>query len=521
MGTKQFDNYADLITFTRASGGTALRPISYGSELVTNGTFDSDTDWTLESGWSISGGTLNGSSTGNDAYQTITCVVGKTYFVSYEITSYTSGQVFVKITQGGSQDSTAPRAQSVGSYTHTFVAKTTSVVIALDGIAAQPFAGSIDNISVKEVLFDQPNAPLTLFNHPTNIPRIEYDADGNRLGLLVEEQRTNLALRSEEFNSWWVRSGVDPIQPNVVISPSGELTADKIVTSNSLTQQKLRSGSSFSLSTVYTFSVYAKAAELSVFSLNFGNLGAHFRSFDLSLGTTAGTGVGSITFAGNGWYKCSWTQETAASSGAAFFYIYLSPSLAAVQGDGTSGVYIWGAQLEAGAFPTSYIPTSGSTATRAADVASIPTNAFGYNASEGTVVCEFQTAVPLGARGNEGIFSIEEDADNLHRAYLPASDAINWQFKSGGSSVFADAVTASFAPNVFSKAAIAFESGSQVSSFNGAAITTHGTSTATQPDATTLKIGYINTADMLGGHIKSIKYYPRRLSNAQLQELTQ
>jgi len=59
MGTKNYDNAADLITFSRASGGTSLRKISYGSELVTNGTFDADTDWALGAGVTISGGSLN------------------------------------------------------------------------------------------------------------------------------------------------------------------------------------------------------------------------------------------------------------------------------------------------------------------------------------------------------------------------------------------------------------------------------------------------------------------------------
>src|SRR5210317_1676470 len=90
MGTKNFDNYSDLITFTRASSGTALRPISYGDELVTNGTFDTDL-----SGWTDTS-ELTGSATWNSGAvdlfndggditkegrieQSFTTVVGKTY----------------------------------------------------------------------------------------------------------------------------------------------------------------------------------------------------------------------------------------------------------------------------------------------------------------------------------------------------------------------------------------------------------------------------------------------------------
>ena len=55
-------------------------------------------------------------------------------------------------------------------------------------------------------------------------------------------------------------------------------------------------------------------------------------------------------------------------------------------GNGTSGIYLWGAQLEEGAFPSSYIPTTTAAATRSADVASITGTAFSgwYRQDEGT-----------------------------------------------------------------------------------------------------------------------------------------
>ena len=104
---------------------------------------------------------------------------------------------------------------------------------------------------------------------------------------------------------------------------------------------------------------------------------------------------------GNGWYRCV-LQSAQASTVNAF----------SVSGSGTDNttstagtVYLYGAQLEAASFPTSYIPTTGAAATRARDIAQIPTSAFGYNNDKGTVVCEFDSAALYGST----IFTLDLD----------------------------------------------------------------------------------------------------------------
>jgi len=183
------------------------------------------------------------------------------------------------------------------------------------------------------------------------------------------------------------------------------------------------------------------------------------------------------------------------------------------------------AQLEAGSFPTSYIPTSGSQQTRSADVASIPVSAFGYNQDAGTVVVDFATQQPLGSRVNNGVFSLRDnstDADDLVRLYLPANGNLNAQVKSNSSSIFATGIFTDLPEQSETKAAFGFTSGSYAASVDGGATQSLSTST-TYPVAgeiTELAIGEINGSDFLNGHIKSIQYYPRRLTDAQLQELT-
>ena len=100
MGTKSFKNYEDLLTFSRASTGYALRPVSYGSELVTNGGFDTASDWTLKPGVSIGSGVLSsdGTTNGELARQVnIGLVSGKLYEVSFDVTSLTTGKFGVKL----------------------------------------------------------------------------------------------------------------------------------------------------------------------------------------------------------------------------------------------------------------------------------------------------------------------------------------------------------------------------------------------------------------------------------------
>ena len=190
MSTRQYDNFNDLVTFTRSSGGTALRPISYGPELVTNGTFDTDlSGWTEDASgvvtWSDGVALVgNGNGVSNTYFsQTVSAVSGKTYEIKVGVNLLSGAGVRIivdGVNQGGGGYFTSDQ---------TFYYTATSSTIDVEIYRFRNHTGSveIDNISVKEVLFDQAGAPLTLFNHLTDTPRIEYDADGNVLGLLVEE----------------------------------------------------------------------------------------------------------------------------------------------------------------------------------------------------------------------------------------------------------------------------------------------------------------------------------------------
>jgi hypothetical protein len=190
----------DLITFTRSTTGTALAKISYGEELVTNGTFDNDAVGATPSTWETnnanaslikqSDGTALFSSA-SFAYARVAnadrpIIPAGVYKVSFSIsdTSGSLSNVHVGVGTGGNT------INGDGDYQYLF----TSTSEQAYELQIRPNGGGtgafkIDNISVKEVLYDQPDGTLQLFNHPINKPRIEYDASGNCLGLLVEEAR--------------------------------------------------------------------------------------------------------------------------------------------------------------------------------------------------------------------------------------------------------------------------------------------------------------------------------------------
>ena len=177
------------------------------------------------------------------------------------------------------------------------------------------------------------------------------------------------------------------------------------------------------------------------------------------------------------------------------------------------------AQLEEGSFATSYIPTSGSQQTRSADVASIPVTAFGYNDQAGTVVVEFD--MNAGSSVDDSVvFQIDDTTANERLNVMEQNNQSRLFMSSGG--VTQDSISnESISEGVMHKVAVAVATDDNAMSTDGST-TEAGDGTSIMPvGVTTLRLGAVHNPNwQLNGHIKSLKYYPRRLTDAQLQELT-
>ena len=223
-----------------------------------------------------------------------------------------------------------------------------------------------------------------------NVPRIDWST--GEAALLVEPQRTNLITYSEDFNFWtYVRSSISSSQ---TISPDGLLGGTKLIANVDNNTHQIQKLLHTGISSSLVYSIFLKKSEFSYCTLRIqdnaanvnGTNNSYFASFDLNTGAfvideSQGSPINTfhnIEDYGNGWFKCvvGLTKKGDATRTDLQIYIGNVGGMRDIFiGDGISGIYIWGAQIEQASTASSYIPTNGNTVTRLADNISVPTPA--------------------------------------------------------------------------------------------------------------------------------------------------
>ena len=359
-----------------------------------------------------------------------------------------------------------------------------------------------------------------------NVLRRDFDprlaSTAERCGYLIEEARTNLALRSEDFSyaDWTLNRAT--VTTNAAVAPDGATTADFLKEDNTTGDHYALQNIAYT-SAVYTFSVFAKpnGRDWILFAENSsGTRRTWFNITTGAVGTTNGAHTATITSVGNGWYRCSITF-TAVSATTTLSYV--APANAngtnSYAGDNASGVYVWGAQIELGSFASSYIPTAGSTVTRAADLVTLAGTLFPLNQSEGTLYAKFARQTQLDGYA----IAIDDGTVNERMGiYQKTGGTIGFLLADGGTQQLgADGLisTSTVAINTQMKAAAAYKLNDSAAALVGE--TVRSDNVCTMPTTTTLVFGaqQFSSSLRLNGWLFEAAYFPTRKTNSQLQAL--
>jgi len=339
-------------------------------------------------------------------------------------------------------------------------------------------------------------------------------------GLLIEETKTNLCLRSENFGTTWstFNSSTSLISQD---APNGDPSAYSVVENTGPNEHSIFQSIAFAGTTNYTFSVFVKAGSRNFVSLVEQSSGGAVRRtfFNLStgvVGTKNASHTASTQQLPNGWWRLiiSFTSGTAASANIAI-ELASADNVSSYIGNGSGNVFLWGAQLEAGAFATSYIPTTTATAARGADVCSITSSEFNsfYNQSEGT----FLSSTQLFSVGNDysaRYWNVSEPSTGSFMRVSVFSQTSTQELSFLVSPTSSIDSTVNSVTSRASRVAGAYQA-------NNARIVKNGTlgilDTSVTPYTSFNNLGIMTSAS---GTIASLRYYKKRLEDAKLQTLT-
>jgi len=381
-------------------------------------------------------------------------------------------------------------------------------------------------------------------------------------GVTTAMAEQNLMTYSQEIdNAAWTKYLMS-VTANATTAPDGTTTAELIAETTANNIHLMENYTSIVSGQVYTFAVFLKkgtgATAPDIMQVTYGGQGfgvSVYANFNLNTGTVTATGAGasssSIVSVGNGWYRC-WVSGTATN---ADWYYHIdvanTSAFGIFTGDGSSGVYAWGPQMEIGSVPTSYIPTSGAAVTRAADVINSPAITRAVDSAvikpaeftklnsplagtlygEGTII-----SGTAASNGVPALVGLSNSADrDTHRFLLRrtnmAADATNAGFNYrlatviNGTSYSIDYSAAEGAQPEWEDGAVhktifGIDATSQQAYGDGVSAGLTSIAIPNFDKFDQVELGNGGSSATWNGHIRKIAYYNKRLSNTQLQALT-
>jgi hypothetical protein len=510
-------------------------------------------------GWTL--GTGTGSVSRSNETRTLTCAAqqywwyqqpasrtGLTYSVSVEVTAVSGTILFGDIILAGSSTTIAWYKDGVLQATSTATPVTTGVITLIftansDNTILRLGLGSAGtnvtgSVTLRYPQFQQGQVPLRSYyeNTSTSVARFNsarFDYNPTTLaprGLLIEGSASTLNQYSEDFsNAYWSKPNASVSSISVTGPDNVAGTTRRIVEDNTTNQHGLRRQLSITSGTTYTMSVFVKPGSYDSFGFEMyasasNNAKAEVTSISGNTQTvTSASGVNATLartpMTASGWYRYALTfTSTATQSGDFNILIKQTNSYA---GNGTNYMDVYGFMLETGSGASSYIPTGASTGNRAKDVCNITGSNFSswFVDGPGTIVAQSDN-VKVNTRNL--LCEFNKDASNYIQMGVGAGAGSGEALFYNPNGFSQSGTTPSL--NTAYKSAYVWDTNYFKMCLNGTLGSADTTGNILSSGMVNLSIGgdLTNPTDVYikNGHIRSLKYWPTRLSDAQLQALT-
>ena len=404
-----------------------------------------------------------------------------------------------------------------------------SIMVTPNGVKANvlysviPSAGTADMDFTRATTATFVNYAELITSSASGFPRLDTPSGGGCPHILVEPQRTNICLRSQQINeSPWSASNVT-VNANSVVSPNGVQNAEKVQKDGVSANDRIEQTITISNSTSYTISAFLKnnnnpsgGKTTLAFRVNGGTLfrkGYEWTGSTLAATTTYASGTRTNEFIedyGNGWYRVGFSFTSDGTSGE--FEIDVDRS----GGTSTTSIYLWGCQLEGGSYKTAYILTTSASATRNGEVFDRTGIADLINSSEGVLFIEMAALADDGT--HRQISLSDGSADNRVSIGLSNSTGnLSAQIKSGGS--FSMNKTNAITQTNFNKIAVKWKVNDMAVWLNGSEVATD-VSGAAPIGLNELSFQRGDDSNWFFGKVRQIQVYKTALSDTQLGALT-